>query len=91
MKLFSRIIAESALYCSVCQCAYKPRDYGRFTDMCLTCAKEPIERENRKDVVRRYAEANWEKLECAAKKWEAERLNAYANMAAVYQQQGTSY
>ena len=59
--------------------------------MCLTCAKEPIERESRKDVVRNYAETNWEKLEPAAKKWEAERLNAYANMAAVYQQQGTSY
>ena len=53
--------------------------------MCLTCAKEPIERESRKDVVRNYAETNWEKLEPAAKKWESE--NARMPPASAHQQQ----
>jgi len=78
---------QETTFCAECQHAFKP--YGHpteFADYCPQHRAPKIALRDRKRLVLRWAEANWEQLEQQAKKWESACMVDYqANMASLNQ------
>ena len=79
MNIFSRKKPEKTepdyKICSECSVCFQPRQYddAEFVDLCSVHRKPKYELRERKKVVTYWAYENWEKLEPAAKKWQAAR------------------
>ena len=94
MAFWNRKKQSQYATCTQCRHMFEPEQYisVTFPDLCRTCRKPAQELADRKAVVQRYVDANWETLEEAAKVWaEKSRVSDKSVLAAMQQAWARQY
>lgn len=90
MGWFRRKKCVPVSICIECRVHFEPRRNDSWAEYCFECRKPHKDRADRVELVKKWAVANYEKLEPQAKKWnakaEAAEATRYADMCKAMQQ-----